>query len=112
LASPGSANDFVAVYTETLQLNDRTIKNMQAYFEAYAGAKVEQFNINHMLGNITARGLIIHDVEDQDASVAYARDIHRGWKNSILTITEGQGHRLRSQDKVIQPVIDFLNGDE
>lgn len=109
LASPGSVEDFVTLFLKTLKLSKRTVKNTRIYFKEYTGFEVAHFHINKMLTNIKPKGLIIHDQGDQDAPVQYSKYMNKNWENSTLILTEKLGHKLRSKEHVLQPVIKFLS---
>ena len=108
LAAPGSANDFIKLYMDTMQLSPRTEKNLRSYFVTYTGREVEQFDLEYTMDNMPKEGLIIHDIEDKDVPVSYAHEMHKLWPKSNLVITEGLGHKLRDQG-VVDKVVEFVN---
>ncbi len=107
LASPGSANDFVAFYVNALNLSSRTEQNLRSYFITYTGKTIEQFDLRHTMDNMPAKGLIIHDKDDADVPIKYAQEMHDRWPESNIVVTSGFGHKLRHRD-VIDRVIDFI----
>lgn len=107
LASPGKVEDFIAFYANQLHLNSKTLKNFRHYFSEYVGQDIGYFHIKNMLGNMTAKGLIIHDIYDEATCYLYSEQIHELWKDSDLVLTSGLGHRLNSPE-VIQTVKQFL----
>jgi pimeloyl-ACP methyl ester carboxylesterase len=107
LAPPGEAQDFMTFYIGTLKLSDRAAMLIQGYFEEYVKQTPAYFSASRFATTLSSRGLLIHDEDDQDASVEHSRRINSVWNNSQLIITKGYGHNLRSE-KVVDYVMDFV----
>lgn len=109
LGTPGYIRDVVYGFCDRLGLSskigDRLIQHIKAnYHEDY-----EQFSATRLASEMTIPGLIIHDADDQDVPVEFARENHRAWKNSRYIETKDLGHRLiLSDEKVITQIIDFV----
>ncbi len=107
LASPDSAGDFINFYVEKLKLNERTIKNLEAYFNHYTTKDIADFSLEKIFTNKNPKGLIIHDKQDKVCTVEYAKKMHNLWPQSELVLTEGHGHKLNDA-KVIGMVKEFV----
>lgn len=110
LASPGKAMDFVNYLKAELKLNDKVIKNLRDYFIIYAKHEPEYYSIEEFMPSIESAGLVIHDQEDKEVDVNYAKRINQLWSNSELVLTSGLGHKLRSLD-VVNKVKYFFDND-
>lgn len=110
LAPPGEAQDFMTFYIGTLKLSDRAAMLIQGYFEERVKQKPAYFSAPRFATALSSQGLLIHDEEDQDASVEHSRRINGAWTNSHLIVTKGLGHNLRSE-KVMDYVLDFVEHD-
>lgn len=109
LGAPGYIRDVVYGFCDRLGLSrkigDRLIQHIKANYDK----DYEQFSTTRLATEMTIPGLIIHDSDDQDVPVKYARENHRAWKNSRYIETKGLGHRLiLSDEKVIEQIIDFV----
>lgn len=96
LASPGNAEEFIALFREQLDLSQKMIDATIRRFKQYAGKTPDYFSAITFAKSIRCPGLIIHDDTDKEALVDNARAIHAAWKKSQLLITSGLGHNLRS----------------
>lgn len=107
LASPTNANQFVDVFSSTIGLSKKAIKNISAYFIEYAGKPVSFFHVNNFMENIDIEGLIIHDTKDKDVGIDNAHVLHIAWPEANLMITDGLGHRLLGND-VLNTVTEYV----
>lgn len=107
LASPDSIDDFLEYYFSMLKLSDRTKKNFLNYFVKYTQKELSYFRLENMLGSNKSKGLIIHDKEDREVKVEYSEKLHSLWPSSQLHITQGLGHKLKS-DIIVRKVSDFV----
>ena len=109
LGVPGYIKDVVLDFCKRLRLNNK-IANLiiqdlkETYDEDY-----EKFSTTRLAENMSIPGLIIHDTEDLDVDVAFARENHRVWKGSEYMETNGLGHRLiLADEQVIDRIKDFI----
>ena len=109
LASPESVADFIDFYVDKLQLNKRTMQNLEAYFRNYTSKEIEDFKLESLFDRNDAKGLIIHDKNDKVCSVDYAKKMHSLWPTSKLVLTEGHGHKLNDKF-IIGMVKEFVVG--
>ena len=108
LASPGKATEFFDFYKMKLGLSEKCVKLIVNRFEEIVKKSPSYFSASDFANSITFQGLIIHDEEDDETPVEGSKAIHQSWKNSILVLTKGKGHNLKSSE-VIHGVIDFIN---
>lgn len=104
---PGEVHEFITFYGNFAGLTKRTLKQVRNYFLEYTGHLPEYFSAQNFAEDLSAKGLIIHDVEDADAPYHHAVSINKAWKNSTLLTTKGEGHALKS-DKVLEDIHQFL----
>ncbi|MCU0323139.1 MAG: alpha/beta hydrolase [Chitinophagaceae bacterium] len=108
LAPPGEAEDFFTFYTKTLSLNSKTTHSIRNYFEKKVGHPPAYFSASNFASHISAKGLIIHDENDQDTDVLNSKNIHAAWPNSELMITKELGHHLKD-NRIYDTVIRFIH---
>lgn len=109
LAPPGEATDFVTHFSTQLNLSTHATELAVREFERVFGVPVSYFSTSRFAASLTRPGLIIHDQQDADTPIHYARAIHHAWKSSQLIETNGLGHNLRSPE-VAHMVCDYLIG--
>jgi pimeloyl-ACP methyl ester carboxylesterase len=110
MGMPSEAKDFMAFFAEQLKLKPHVIKNFADYFRAYANKEPDYYSGLKFAEKQRAKGLIIHDVDDDEAPYDYAVKVAKTWPNAELMTTEGLGHKLRSLD-VVRRVVRFLEED-
>jgi Serine aminopeptidase, S33 len=107
MAPPGEAQDFFDFYTKQLSLSKRSVDLIVAYFEKQVKQSPSYFSAKKFATSLHSKGLLIHDVGDDETSVENSKRINAAWKNSSLVVTNGYGHNLRSSE-VIKYVVDFV----
>ena len=107
LATPFTAVQFVDFFQSELNVSDKLVKQMKAYFKIYTNHDVEYYSLNNFGPSLSAKTLLIHDEEDESTPVGNTESLHNLIKDSILYITKGYGHRLKSS-KVINRVHEFV----
>jgi pimeloyl-ACP methyl ester carboxylesterase len=74
--------------------------------ETCFGADVwSQLNVDRDLPSLRARGLVVHDVEDDEVPIDDARAIVSGWPDAELVVTDGLGHRRIVRDASVRSSI-------
>ena len=107
----GAPADFKVIfenYIKLLSLNSRMVQLLHQHYWDYFQIKAEQFSAQHFTPNITAKGFIIHDVEDKIVLYKEGEKITNHWKASVLETTKGLGHSLQNKD-VYKKIVDFLS---
>jgi len=107
MASPNSANDFVKEYSRILNLSEKTMTNLSAYFQTYASKDISYFSLENLFEKNKTKGLIIHDKSDKVVTSDYAKKMHHLWPQSKLVITDGHGHKL-NDDIIVRMVKEFV----
>lgn len=109
LGVPGYLKDVILDFCNKLGLNQGVLNRIIAHLKKEYAEDYEQFSTTRLAEKMTIPGLIVHDVDDKDVDIAYARENHRVWKNSRLIETNGLGHRLiLSDEQVINEVLSFI----
>jgi pimeloyl-ACP methyl ester carboxylesterase len=107
LAPPGEADEFFQFYKKSLGLSSRAQQLIVDQFQSAFGYAPEFFSAPLFASAVKANGLIIHDEDDKETSVAHARRISANWQAAKLQITKGLGHNLKSDD-VVNTVVEFV----
>ena len=98
-------NDFCEKVKSTPKVANRIIENIENRYSM----KVEDASTDDLANRFNPQGLIIHDEDDQDVSVAQAKELAKKWPNAQLVITKGLGHRKVLMDQtVIDSILGFL----
>lgn len=108
LASPGEAQEFLDFYKISLALSEKSAGLIAARFYELFRKTPGDFSAPRFAATLNIPGLIIHDEDDEDTSVAHSKKIHAAWKGSTFILTKGFGHNLRSGEVIVR-VIDFIN---
>lgn len=108
LSSPGEAQEFFDFYKMSLGLSAKAVNLIANRFEDLFQKSLRDFSAPVFASTLKISGLIIHDEEDNETSIAHAKRIHDVWRNSQFLITRGLGHNLRS-DEVVNAVFKFVN---
>jgi pimeloyl-ACP methyl ester carboxylesterase len=97
MAAPGEVEDFITFFSNTLSINAEIQASIREYFRSFVGEDPDYFSAARFAGSIQVPALIIHDLEDKDAPVYYAKKLDSAWPKSKLILTEGLGHHLRDE---------------
>lgn len=107
MASPAEALHFIHFYRDALGLTDCTLQLTLKHFEVAIKKPVSYFSSPRFAQGLQHPGLIIHDVDDQEAPYETALALQKGWKNVRLLTTQGLSHNLKSPE-VVAAVRDFI----
>jgi len=107
LATPDSIDDFLDYYFSMLKLSKQTRQNFKKYFTHYTQKDLSFFRLENLVNNNKSTGLIIHDEEDKSVTVNYSKKLHNLWPYSKLVITNGLGHKLKSES-IVRMVNEFV----
>jgi pimeloyl-ACP methyl ester carboxylesterase len=108
MAPPGEAQEFFNFYIRMLGLSNRCARLVVKRFEEEIEQSPAYFSAPAFASQLSVKGLIIHDEEDDETSVENSRAIHAAWKNSRLVVTKGKGHNLKSEE-VVRETIQFIS---
>lgn len=82
-------------------------------FESLTGIDVEEFQVHRGAPRITARALVVHDLEDREVPWAEGERYARYWPQARLLSTQGLGHnRVLSDTAVLAHAQAFLAGQQ
>ena len=107
----GAPADFKIIfenYIKLLSLNSRMVQLLHQHYWDYFQIKVEHFSAKHFASIITAKGFVIHDVEDKIVLYKEGEKITNHWKASVLETTKGLGHSLQNKE-VYKKIVAFLS---
>jgi esterase/lipase len=107
----GAPSDFKVIfenYIKLLSLNRRMVALLHQHYWDYFQIKVEHFSAKHFASTITAKGFVIHDVEDKIVLYKEGEKIINHWKAAVLETTKGLGHSLQNKE-VYKKIVDFLS---
>lgn len=107
MAAPGEVEDFMTMYKEKLGLSKHASHRIDKEFESRIQKKPADFSALLLAKDFSYPCLIIHDEGDCDTDYKYSEKLNQVWKGSQLHITQGLGHRLKSNE-VTRKVIEFL----
>ena len=108
LGAPSEFDKIFLNYTNMMGYNKTISKGLDQYIFDNFGKFPSEFSSAKFSEKITAKGLIIHDIEDKIIPYNEAELIHKHYKNSTLLTTKGFGHGLKDQS-VNDAIIKFLN---
>ncbi len=111
MGAPGEAKQFFSFYKEKLQLSGKAIKAIISEFEKKLNSTPDYFSSPSFAMEIKIPCLIIHDKQDDEAPVQTAVALHKNWEGSILKLTDGLGHHLKSRELVAE-VEQFIGGEK
>ncbi len=109
LGVPGAIQPYFKYFIELLGLSENCLHNIENHFKKVIDIDLDDFTSAHFAKNVSAQGLIVHDTDDKDVELRYAKMLHEAWPDSTLWITEGFGHKL-TQPEVVEKVFEFIDG--
>ena len=106
----GAPSDYAIIfknYVGLLRLSSRMEQLIhQLYWDRFQ-IKVAEFSAQYYAQSITAKGLLLHDLDDKVVLHDESQKINHYWKASVLETTQGLGHSL--QNKIVyKKIVDFL----
>lgn len=108
LAAPGKAEDFFLYFRDLVGLSKRTEKAIREYFVEWTGREVDYYSADRYAPLLNGPGMIFHDVNDQEVPIHYAETLHGLWEDSSLHISQGYGHRLKSEE-IVEMTLAFVS---
>ncbi len=113
LASPFTANEFIADFRKRLQLTEKVHRHMSEYFIKYTGHPIQYYSHKTFNKAIKPKNtLIIHDKQDEATPYKNGIKLNQLMKKASmkveLLITDGFKHSLRNPS-VLEKVIAFVN---
>ncbi len=108
LAPPGELKRVMKGYQEILKLSPKFMKALDQYFKDKHGFYFEEFSAPFFAKNLTHKGLLIHDKNDDVAPHEESVAIGKSWNGVEFISTEDFGHSLFF-DEVDSMIIEFLD---
>ncbi len=103
---PNVVQDFCEKVGASPEIGTRICQRIERVFHV----KVEQISTDYLAAKHQPEGMVIHDEEDLDVSIAEAKEIATAWTKATPFYTKGLGHRRILMDKeVIKAVTHFLS---
>lgn len=110
IVSLGAPCDFIISlknYTDLIGLNSKMINALKSRYNSLLGYDISLFSSKEFVKNFSAKGLIVHDVEDKVVLFEEGKKIASSWKNAQFIETSGLGHKLHD-DGLYDKIADFL----
>lgn len=107
LAPPSELSRIMKGYQETLKLSPKFMNALNLYFKDKHDFSFEEFSVARFAKNLTHKGLLIHDINDDIAPYNEAQAIGNNWNNVEFITTKDFGHSLFFEE-VDTMIIDFL----
>jgi pimeloyl-ACP methyl ester carboxylesterase len=108
LGAPSEFTNVLQRYTDMLGYNKRIRNQIKLTIIDSFGKAPEEVSTAKFSEQITSKGLIIHDAEDDIIPYDDALLINKSFKNSKLITTKGLGHSL-NDESVANYIYEFLN---
>lgn len=109
IGSPANIPNVVGDFTRNIQMSDRIAGRIVSYIESRYDLKAQEASSDYLCQLYRPKGLIIHDIYDQDVPVKNARRMADKWKGAKYLETSGLGHRKVLVDPpVIEAIYDFF----
>lgn len=106
----GAPSDYAIIfknYVGLLRLSSRMEQLIHQHYWDRFQIKVTEFSAQYYAQSITAKGLLLHDLDDKVVLHDESQKINHYWKASVLETTQGLGHSL--QNKIVyKKIVDFL----
>jgi len=106
----GAPSDYAIIfknYVGLLRLSSRMEQLIHQHYWDRFQIKVTEFSAKYYAQSITAKGLLLHDLDDTVVLHDESQKINHYWKASVLETTQGLGHSL--QNKIVyKKIVDFL----
>lgn len=111
MGAPSNLSDILDHYERLLKLSKKAAKAMRDGAIPRFGFSIDEVTLSdNFAKRITAKGLVIHDVDDNIAKFSDGKAIYENWKDAVFMETKGLGHGLYSQ-AVNQRIASFLGYD-
>lgn len=108
LGAPSEFTDVLQRYSDMLGYNQRIRNQIKLTIIDRFGQAPEDFSTAKFLQNISSKGLIIHDSDDNVIPYQDALSINQSFKNSKLITTKGLGHSLNDAS-ITEHIYKFLD---
>jgi len=110
MGAPNDLSDITAVFFDRLQLSQKV---QDAYLKAFLKKfkyPTSYFRLNKLLEDVATPSLIIHDEQDEIASIEGAQLLHQSWRNSSFLATKNLGHSLQGRS-VYKAILEFIEAE-
>ncbi|MDY8138588.1 alpha/beta hydrolase [Aquimarina sp. 2201CG5-10] len=108
LAPPSELSRIMKGFQKILKLSPKFMKALEQYYKDQFGYNFKEFSVADFAKNITRKGLLIHDLNDDIAPYSEAQAISKNWNDAQFITTEDFGHSLFF-DEVDDMIIKFLD---
>lgn len=88
------------------RLRPALVRELRRGLEARFGPDVwDVLEVDRVLPGLSARGLVVHDADDDEVPASDARAVADGWTGARLVTTEGLGHRRILRDEGVRRLV-------
>ena len=109
ISTPSGIKAMVNHYCQNYQLPDGSGPAIIAQLEKEFPLRAKDYEINDALRKFSGDVLVVHDIDDQEVSIAEARQMVEGHGHVSLIETRGEGHRrILASRSLVRNVQSFL----
>lgn len=106
----GAPSEFTSIsnyYKKLIGMSDKSYRHFLRYIEKRFGFEKNTAQSINFIKNYAAKGLVIHDINDETVAFNNALKIIEVWKNASLYQTKGKGHALQD-DGIFKVIENFI----
>lgn len=107
LGVPSELEQMLQIYVRIVGLKNRTLEAMRQYIREHTGRAIRYFSVEKFCEKINLPTLIVHDSEDDIATLEDSQKYHRILPGSQLVLTSGLGHSMQGYE-VYERVLQFV----
>lgn len=110
LGAPSDLQTLLDNFVNLLSLNSKMVQLLENYFIERFAIRTAEFSAQVFGSQLSVKGIIAHDVDDEVVSFDEAKKIADSWKHATFIETKGLGHSMHD-DELYGKVVDFLLAD-
>ncbi|HMI06247.1 MAG TPA: alpha/beta hydrolase [Flavobacterium sp.] len=110
LGAPSDMKKLASNYIELLSLNAKTAALFENQFKERFRFSLDEFSGQIFGKEISLKGIIAHDLNDEVVAIEEGKKIAGSWKNATFIETNGLGHSMHGDD-LYQKVAGFIFKD-
>jgi pimeloyl-ACP methyl ester carboxylesterase len=109
IAGPGALSEVLRRFSNRLKLSAKTRSFMEPAFQKILGVPIEEMNNHRWAKYANARGMIVHDPDDQEIPFREAEALAASWPGVNFQPVNGVGHtRILRAPFVVSLVTNFV----
>jgi predicted alpha/beta hydrolase family esterase len=111
IASPTIGDEIIYTYLKTIGATWKTGNYFKSYIKRRSGKTFDEFTSLHFIRHLRQETelLLVHDTDDDEVSIAHAREMVKIYPRAVLYETSGLGHtRILRDEGVIRRCVTFI----